>query len=113
MAAGGPVPVWPAAAGLRDRAREWPHLACPTPLSSHPSMCVLLLLLLLVARQFRRTKWIYIIWSGTGVSTVKRARAASQRGVMKTRLGATSVDIEATALEDVTLDAVIAKVRPR
>jgi hypothetical protein len=61
--------------------------------------------------RFRRTKWIFLVWSGSKVGMVKRAKAAGNRGAMKGKLGATSVDIEATSAEDVTLEAIIDKVR--
>ena len=61
--------------------------------------------------RFRRIKWIFICWSGSGVGHIKRARAQSNRGTLKTKLGATSVDIEAACAEEITLDIVIEKVR--
>lgn len=61
--------------------------------------------------RFRRTKWVYIVWSGPSVGPVKRAKAASARGAMKAKLGPTSVDIEATCAEDASLEAIIDKVR--
>lgn len=61
--------------------------------------------------RFRRTKWVYIVWSGPSVGPVKRAKAASARGAMKAKLGHSSVDIEATCAEDASLEAIIDKVR--
>lgn len=61
--------------------------------------------------RFRRTKWVYIVWSGPSVGPVKRAKAASARGAMKAKLGPSSCDIEATCAEDASLEAIIDKVR--
>lgn len=61
--------------------------------------------------RFRRTKWVFVVWSGPKVPMVKRARAMSQRAALKTKLGPASVDIEAASLDDITLEAVIDKVK--
>lgn len=61
--------------------------------------------------RFRRTKWVFFVWSGPSVGVAKRGVAASKRKDMKARLGPASVDIEATAPEDLSLEAVIAKVK--
>jgi hypothetical protein len=61
--------------------------------------------------RFRRTKWVFIAWSGAKVGAVKRARAMGQRATMKSKLGHTSVDIEAASLDELTLPNVIDKVK--
>lgn len=61
--------------------------------------------------RFRRTKWVYLYWSGAKVAPMARAKATGARAGIKSKLGASSVDIEATSAEDVTLDAIIEKVR--
>lgn len=63
------------------------------------------------AGRFRRTKWIYLVWSGPKVGPVKRAKATSARAGIKGKFGATSVDIECTSLEDLTLEGIIDKVK--
>lgn len=61
--------------------------------------------------RFRRTKWVYLCWSGPSVGPVKRGKAASARAGIKSKLGATSVDIEATSQDDLTLEGIIDKVK--
>lgn len=61
--------------------------------------------------RFRRTKWVFVCWSGPKVSLVKRAKAMGQRAALKTKLGPASVDIEAATLDDITLEIVIDKVK--
>ena len=45
------------------------------------------------------------------MGAVKRARAMQARAAMKSKMGPVSVEIEASAVEDVTLAAVIEKVK--
>jgi len=51
------------------------------------------------------------VWSGEKVSPVKRAKFLGNRGALKSRLGFTSVDIEATLVDQLSLEAIIDKVR--
>lgn len=61
--------------------------------------------------RFRRTKWVFVVWSGPKVPHVKRARAAAARSTLKSKLGPSSIDIEAAAAEDITLPIIIDKVK--
>ena len=63
------------------------------------------------AGRFKRTKWISLYWPGPKVGMVARAKATGARSGIKAKLGVTSVDIEATGLEDVALDIIIEKVK--
>lgn len=63
------------------------------------------------AGRFKRTKWISLYWSGPKVGMVARAKATGARAGIKSKLGAISVDIEATTVEDVALAAIIDKVK--
>lgn len=61
--------------------------------------------------RFRRIKWASLVWSGPSVGAVKRARAMQARAAMRSKLGPVSVEIEASTVDDVTLAAVIDKVK--
>lgn len=61
--------------------------------------------------RFRRVKWVSLTWSGSAVGAVKRAKAMQARSAMRAKLGPVSVDMEVGSAEDLTLQAVIDKVK--
>lgn len=61
--------------------------------------------------RFRRTKWVAITWSGPKVGAVKRGKALSARSGMKSKLSPYNVEIEASDKEELSLEAIIDKVK--
>ena len=60
---------------------------------------------------FRRTKWIFFAFSGPKVGVVKRSKAAGAKAHLKAALGHTSVDLQVTEAEELSLEHVIDKVK--
>eukprot|EP00042_Codosiga_hollandica_P024734 m.105796 g.105796 ORF g.105796 m.105796 type:complete len:363 (-) comp51660_c0_seq1:149-1237(-) len=61
--------------------------------------------------KFRRTKWISIWWSGESVSAVKRGKFGALEGDMMKRVEPFSLTVSARNPDEITLKAVIDKVR--
>jgi len=61
--------------------------------------------------QFRRSKWIFIHWSGENVPAVKRGKYNTVEGDMKLLLGAHNVAVAAQGKEEFTLEEIISKVQ--
>lgn len=60
---------------------------------------------------FRRTKWLFLHWSGENIGAVKRGQANACKGSIHKLLSPVSVDFEATSLDEFTLETVINKVK--
>jgi len=63
------------------------------------------------AGQFRRTKFVAIWWTGPDASALQRGLAQGMQGACLARVEPFSVRVTATSLEDMTLGAVISRVR--
>lgn len=63
------------------------------------------------AGKFRRIKWICLHWAGEKVSPVKRGRANALKKEIMAKLGPFSLTVSASSAEEMTLDAIIDKVR--
>ena len=61
--------------------------------------------------KFRREKWIFVHWTGEKTPPVRRGRWNAAKSKLHEALSPVSVNIEATCLDDLTLDKVIDKVR--
>lgn len=61
--------------------------------------------------RFRRTKFIFIHWSGERVGAVSRGRANAQKADMARILSPFSVELSPTSPDEITLEVVIDKVR--
>lgn len=61
--------------------------------------------------QFRRSKWIYIHWSGENVPAMKRGKYNAEDGDMNIMLGSHNVAVAAQSMDEFTLEEVIKKVQ--
>eukprot|EP00242_Pyramimonas_sp_CCMP2087_P002640 CAMPEP_0198230594 /NCGR_PEP_ID=MMETSP1445-20131203/114745_1 /TAXON_ID=36898 /ORGANISM="Pyramimonas sp., Strain CCMP2087" /LENGTH=366 /DNA_ID=CAMNT_0043911151 /DNA_START=128 /DNA_END=1225 /DNA_ORIENTATION=+ len=61
--------------------------------------------------QFRRSKWIFLHWSGEGVKAIKRGKFNAVDGDMKLLLGSHNVYVHASTRDSCTLEEVIDKVQ--
>ncbi|KAK3284944.1 hypothetical protein CYMTET_7430 [Cymbomonas tetramitiformis] len=61
--------------------------------------------------QFRRSKWIFLHWSGEDVSGFKRGKLNAVEGDMKKLFGPRNIDISATSKDECTLETIIERVQ--
>lgn len=61
--------------------------------------------------RFRRTKWIKLEFSPAQLSIVKKAKATASRAPMRGKLGPSSIDLELAEKADLTITAIIDKIK--
>jgi len=60
---------------------------------------------------FRRTKWIFIHWSGSKVGAVKRGKANGAQGEFETKMGMHHLSVSSANLEDFSPESLIDRIK--